>query len=96
MGEVVFVPQSPPGQSPSSSSPRTPPSSCDATTRMTIRFTFVAPRIVAGLLRRTGKVRAYTEDVLLTSLLENFRDVVSEEESRAGGIPPEEARDVVP
>ena len=49
-------------------------------TEMTLRFTFVAPRVVSSLFRRSGKIRRYTEDVLLANMLEDFRNVVVEED----------------
>ena len=68
MGSVEFVPQN-------SSSP----SSVTTETKMTLYFTYVAPRVVSSLFRRSGKVRKYTEDVLLMNMLTDFRDIVMEE-----------------
>ena len=66
VGSVEFAPQ--------------PQSSSETATQMTLRFTFVTPRVVSSLFRRSGKIRRYTEDVLLKSMLEDFRDVVLEED----------------
>ncbi len=46
---------------------------------MTLRFEFVAPRAVSGLFRRSGRLRKYINDVLLGSMLSDFRDVVLSE-----------------
>ncbi len=54
------------------------------TTLMTLCFKFVAPRAVSSLFRRSGKLRKYTEDVLLGNMLMDFRDVVLAEQ-RGGG-----------
>ena len=48
-------------------------------TKMTICFTFVAPRVVSSLFRRSGKLRKYTEEVLLGNMLSDFRDCLSKE-----------------
>eukprot|EP00970_Alexandrium_tamarense_P003040 scaffold436_cov188-Alexandrium_tamarense.AAC.23 len=45
-------------------------------TEMKLCFTFVTPRIVSSLFRRSGRIRTYTEDVLLMSMLTDFRDAV--------------------
>lgn len=45
-------------------------------TEMKLCFTFVTPRIVSSLFRRSGRIRSYTEDVLLMSMLTDFRDAV--------------------
>lgn len=49
-------------------------------TQMKLSFTFVAPRVVSSLFRRSNVLRSYTEDVLLMSMLTDFRDVVLEED----------------
>ena len=49
-------------------------------TQMKLSFTFVAPRVVSSLFRRSNKLRSYTEDVLLMGMLTDFRDVVLEED----------------
>lgn len=49
-------------------------------TRMDLKFQFKAPRVVSGLFRRSGRLRRYTEEVLLMQMLEDFRDVVAEED----------------
>jgi hypothetical protein len=45
-------------------------------THMKLSFTFVAPRVVSSLFRRSNLLRSYTEDVLLMGMLTDFRDVV--------------------
>ena len=54
----------------------------DSRTRMDLKFQFKAPRVVSGLFRRSGRLRRYTEEVLLMEMLEGFRDVVVEEDLR--------------
>ncbi|EJK63020.1 hypothetical protein THAOC_16346 [Thalassiosira oceanica] len=49
-------------------------------TRIDLKFQFKAPRVVSGLFRRSGRLRRYTEEVLLMQMLEDFRDVVAEED----------------
>jgi hypothetical protein len=49
-------------------------------TEMTLRFTFVTPRVVSSLFRRSTLIRRYTEDVLLMNMLGDFRDVVLNED----------------
>ncbi len=66
MGSVTFFSQS-------------SSSSNEIATKMTISFTFVAPRVVSSLFRRSGKLRKYTEEVLLGSMLSDFRDCLSKE-----------------
>ena len=61
-------------------------SSTTSSTLMTLCFRFVAPRVVSGLFRRSGRLRKYTEDVLLGSMLSDFRDVVLAEVGGRGGI----------
>ncbi|KAL7531859.1 hypothetical protein ACHAXR_007304 [Thalassiosira sp. AJA248-18] len=73
MGSVEFVPQQ---QSSSTSSTAT----AEGTTQMILCFSFVAPRVVSSLFRRSGKIRKYTEDVMLMNMLSDFRDVVMEED----------------
>lgn len=62
----------------------TPRASHDSehTTQMTLRFTFVTPRVVSSLFRRSTLIRRYTEDVLLMNMLTDFRDIVLEEDMR--------------
>ncbi|KAL7489914.1 hypothetical protein ACHAW6_015653 [Cyclotella cf. meneghiniana] len=62
----------------------TPHASHDSehTTQMTLRFTFVTPRVVSSLFRRSTLIRRYTEDVLLMNMLTDFRDIVLEEDMR--------------
>ncbi|KAL3810814.1 hypothetical protein ACHAXA_008829 [Cyclostephanos tholiformis] len=54
-------------------------------TLMTLCFKFVAPRIVSSLFRRSGKLRKYTEEVLLRNMLTDFRDVVLAETTTERG-----------
>ena len=61
-------------------------SSTTSSTLMTLCFRFVAPRVVSGLFRRSGRLRKYTEDELLGSMLSDFRDVVLAEVGGRGGI----------
>lgn len=49
-------------------------------TQMKLSFTFIAPRVVSSLFRRSNVLRSYTEDVLLMRMLTDFRDVVMEED----------------
>mmetsp|Transcript_14682 Transcript_14682/g.35382 ORF Transcript_14682/g.35382 Transcript_14682/m.35382 type:complete len:299 (+) Transcript_14682:165-1061(+) len=74
MGSVEFVSQNN-NNSPSSLS--SPPA---ATAQMTMHFTFAAPRVVSSLFRRSGKIRKYTEDVIMMGMLTDFRDIVMEED----------------
>ena len=67
MGSVEFTPQ---GERPTSSS------TIATETEMKICFTFVTPRVVSSLFRRSGMIRQYTEDVLLGNMLTDFRDVI--------------------
>jgi hypothetical protein len=57
------------------------------TTKMTICFTFVAPRVVSSLFRRSGKLREYTEEVLLGNMLSDFRDCLSKDLEERNSIP---------
>jgi hypothetical protein len=56
-----------------------------AMTLMTLCFKFVAPRAVSSIFRRSGKLRKYTEDVLLGNMLMDFRDVVLAEQRGGTG-----------
>jgi uncharacterized membrane protein len=58
----------------------TPHISSDNNTEMKLSFTFVAPRVVSSLFRRSNKLRSYKEDVLLMGMLTDFRNVVMEED----------------
>lgn len=73
MGSVEFIPQR------IATSESTTTYAKDETL-MTLDFTFVAPRVVSSLFRRSGKVRQYTEEVLLGNMLRDFKDVVMEED----------------
>ncbi len=73
-GSVVFAPIL--GGGGLSSTVEESSTSLTASTLMTLRFEFVAPRAVSGLFRRSGRLRKYTEDVLLGTMLSDFRDVV--------------------
>ena len=66
MGSVTFFSQS-------------SSSSNEIATKMTICFSFVAPRVVSSLFRRSGKLRKYTEEVLLGNMLSDFRDCLLKE-----------------
>lgn len=68
-GSVEFEPRRSRSSSPS-----------DEATIMTFCFTYVAPRALSSLFRRSGKIRKYTEDVLIMNMLTGFRDVVMEED----------------
>ena len=65
IGSVVFTPSS--------------SSQSESTTHMTLCFIFVLPRLVSSLYRRLN-IRKYTEEVMLADMLEQFRDVVIEED----------------
>ena len=69
IGSVVFTPSS--SSSTSSQS--------DSTTHMELCFVFVLPRLVSSLYRRLN-IRKYTEEVMLADMLQQFRDVVIEED----------------
>lgn len=71
MGSVEFIPLQ---ESSSSTKPTA------TMTEMILCFTFVTPRVVSSLFRRSGKIRQYTEEVLLGNMLSDFRDVVMEED----------------
>eukprot|EP00560_Eucampia_antarctica_P003960 CAMPEP_0197839024 /NCGR_PEP_ID=MMETSP1437-20131217/40539_1 /TAXON_ID=49252 ORGANISM="Eucampia antarctica, Strain CCMP1452" /NCGR_SAMPLE_ID=MMETSP1437 /ASSEMBLY_ACC=CAM_ASM_001096 /LENGTH=186 /DNA_ID=CAMNT_0043447645 /DNA_START=168 /DNA_END=728 /DNA_ORIENTATION=- len=47
-------------------------------TRMTLAMTFVAPKIVATLLRRSSRITSTIEKVLMSTLVQ-FRDIVLED-----------------
>lgn len=68
MGSVTFCSQS------------TTSSSNEIATEMTICFTFVAPRVVSSLFRRSSTLRKYTEEVLLGNMLSDFRDCLVKEQ----------------
>jgi uncharacterized membrane protein len=46
------------------------------TTLMTLKMTFVAPRAVSAMFRKSGKIASYVERNLITKSLHDFRDVV--------------------
>ena len=46
-------------------------------TRMTLSMKFIAPRIVASVLRRSDKISSLMEDKMLQPTLEKFSQVVS-------------------
>ena len=66
IGSVVFTPSSSSSQS-------------DSRTHMELCFVFVLPRLVSSLYRRLN-IRKYTEEVMLADMLQQFRDVVIEED----------------
>ncbi|KAL7473720.1 hypothetical protein ACHAXS_014287 [Conticribra weissflogii] len=68
MGSVEFMPNNNSGTTGGNS------------TEMVVSFSFVAPRVVASLFRRSNRIRKFTEDVLLMNMLTGFRDVVVEED----------------
>lgn len=74
MGSVEFIPQQ---QTPSLSGEE---AAATAVTQMIMKFTFVAPRVVSSLFRRSGKIRKFTEDVIMMGMLTDFRDVVMKED----------------
>jgi uncharacterized membrane protein len=55
-------------------------------TIMTLTMTFVAPRIVAGLFRRSSIMANFVQNQILRSTLENFRTVMMEKD--LAGCPP--------
>ena len=56
------------------------PHAGSSNTQMKLSFTFLTPRVVSSLFRRSTIIRRYTEDVLLMGMLTDFRDVVMEED----------------
>mmetsp|Transcript_34014 Transcript_34014/g.62555 ORF Transcript_34014/g.62555 Transcript_34014/m.62555 type:complete len:331 (-) Transcript_34014:60-1052(-) len=84
MGIVEFVPQTSPSTATAAAATTTTTTTTTSTktTLMKLDFRFVTPRVVSSLFRRSGKIRKYTEDVLLTNMLTDFRDVVLEEDLR--------------
>lgn len=55
-------------------------------TIMTMTMTFVAPRIVAGLFRRSSIMANFVQNQILRSTLENFRTIIMEKD--LAGCPP--------
>jgi len=49
-------------------------------TNMTVTLTFVAPRVVASVLRRSKRVSSFMHDIILKPTLLTFREVVMEED----------------
>jgi uncharacterized membrane protein len=49
-------------------------------TDMTMTMTFVAPRFVAALFRRSTKMAAFVQNKMLVATLMNFRDTVMKED----------------
>jgi len=55
-------------------------------TEMKLRFTFVTPRVISSLFRRSTKIQEYTEDILLGNMLTEFKNVVQAEEREEPSI----------
>ena len=53
--------------------------SSEITTKMRLRFTFITPRVISSLFRRSTKIQEYTEEVLLGNMLTEFKNVVQAE-----------------
>jgi len=49
------------------------------TTEMKLSFTFITPRVISSLFRRSTKIQEYTEEVLLGNMLKEFKNVVQAE-----------------
>ena len=75
MGSVEFVSLQKKTISSSSSTTTT-----NEKTQMIMCFTFMAPRVVSSLFRRSNKIRKYTEDIIMMGMLADFRDVVMDED----------------
>ena len=48
-------------------------------TKMKLRFTFITPRVISSLFRRSTKIQEYTEEILLGNMLTEFKNVVQSE-----------------
>ena len=48
----------------------------DVVTHMTLSLTFIAPRIVAGMMRRSDKIATFMKSQILRPTLRKFRDIV--------------------
>ena len=61
-------------------------SSSEITTEMKLRFTFITPRVISSLFRRSTKIQQYTEEILLGNMLTEFKNVVQAEEREEPSI----------
>ncbi len=52
----------------------------NAKTTMTLEMTFIAPRIVASILKRSDRISSFMEDQILAPTLVNFRNTVWEDD----------------
>jgi uncharacterized membrane protein len=52
----------------------------DVNTDMCLEMKFIAPRIVASLLKRSDAISSFMEDQMLTPTLVNFRDIILEDD----------------
>ena len=55
-------------------------SSSEIATEMKLRFTFITPKVISSLFRRSTKIQEYTEEILLGNMLTEFKNVVQAEE----------------
>ena len=60
--------------------------SSDIATEMQLRFTFITPRVISSLFRRSTKIQEYTEEILLGNMLKEFKNVVQAEERKEPSI----------
>lgn len=49
--------------------------------KITFCMTFVAPRVVASLFRRSNALANYVQDRMISDTLHNFRDIIAAERS---------------
>ena len=54
-------------------------SSEEVCTEMILHFTFITPRVISSLFRRSTKIQEYTEEILLGNMLTEFKNVVQSE-----------------
>lgn len=59
------------------------------TTLMTMKMTFVAPRAVSALFKKSTRLAKYVENKVITQSLYNFRDVVLEKDLKEGQKTPQ-------
>lgn len=59
-------------------------------TNVSLKMTFVAPRIAAAVFRRSSNIARFVENKMLYVSLKNFRDAVIEENFRDAVVPVEE------
>jgi uncharacterized membrane protein len=50
-----------------------------STTLMTMRMTFVAPRVVSAVFKQSTTLQHFVEEKIIIQSLRNFRDIVSKE-----------------